>query len=189
MSRYAYDRLTFLDNSFLIMEKANTPMHIAGTATYDAAPLTKADGGIDIDRIRAYVESRLHLIPRYRQRPAAELVPQRAGLGRLRALQHPLPRAPHGAAEARRRAAAQAPGGAHHVAAPRPLQAAVGDLGRRGARRRRARRDDQQDPPLHGRRRLERRPAQRAADAVPDRRSSSPRRRTCRARRRRSWTC
>jgi len=68
MPRYAYDRLTFLDNSFLFMEKENTPMHIAGTATYDAAPLTKADGTIDIDRIRAYVESRLHLIPRYRQR-------------------------------------------------------------------------------------------------------------------------
>lgn len=65
---YAYDPLTFLDNSFLIMERENTPMHIAGTATYDAATLTRADGGIDIDRIRAYVDSRLHLIPRYRQR-------------------------------------------------------------------------------------------------------------------------
>ncbi len=68
MARYAYDRLTFLDDSFLIMEKPNTPMHIAGTATYDAAPLCSADGSIDIDRIRAYIESRLHLIPRYRQR-------------------------------------------------------------------------------------------------------------------------
>jgi diacylglycerol O-acyltransferase / wax synthase len=68
MPGYAYDRLTFLDNSFLVLERENTPMHIAGTATYDAAPLTKADGGVDIDRICAYVESRLHLIPRYRQR-------------------------------------------------------------------------------------------------------------------------
>ncbi|HYB98079.1 MAG TPA: wax ester/triacylglycerol synthase family O-acyltransferase [Candidatus Limnocylindrales bacterium] len=68
MPRYAYDRLSFLDNSFLIMERENTPMHIAGTATFDAAALTKEDGGIDIDRIRSYVESRLHLIPRYRQR-------------------------------------------------------------------------------------------------------------------------
>lgn len=68
MSHYAYDRLTFLDNSFLIMESSNTPMHIAGTATFDAAPLTKPDGGIDIDEVRAYIESRLHLIPRYRQR-------------------------------------------------------------------------------------------------------------------------
>lgn len=67
MAHYAYDRLTFLDNSFLLMERENTPMHIAGTATYDAAALTKPDGGIDIDRIRAYIESRLHLIPRYRQ--------------------------------------------------------------------------------------------------------------------------
>src|SRR5438045_3665405 len=68
MARYAYDHLTFLDNSFLILERENTPMHIAGTATYDAEPLTRADGGVDIDRIRAYIESRLHLIPRYRQR-------------------------------------------------------------------------------------------------------------------------
>ncbi len=67
MARYAYDRLSFLDNSFLILEKENTPMHIAGTATFDAAPLTKSDGSIDIDAIRAYVESRLHLIPRYHQ--------------------------------------------------------------------------------------------------------------------------
>ncbi len=68
MQKFAYDHLTFLDNSFLILEKENTPMHIAGTATYDAEPLTKEDGGIDIDRIRAYIESRMHLIPRYRQR-------------------------------------------------------------------------------------------------------------------------
>lgn len=67
MAGYAYDRLSFLDDSFLIMEREHTPMHIAGTATYDAAPLTTADGGIDIDRIRSYVDSRLHLIPRYRQ--------------------------------------------------------------------------------------------------------------------------
>lgn len=68
MTKYAYDRLSFLDNSFLILEQANTPMHIAGTATFDAGPLTKADGGIDIDLMRNYIESRLHLIPRYRRR-------------------------------------------------------------------------------------------------------------------------
>ncbi|HEY2773771.1 MAG TPA: wax ester/triacylglycerol synthase family O-acyltransferase [Candidatus Binatia bacterium] len=67
MTQYAYDHLTFLDNSFLILERENTPMHIAGTATYDAAPLTKEDGSIDIERIRAYIDSRMHLIPRYRQ--------------------------------------------------------------------------------------------------------------------------
>lgn len=63
-----YDRLSFLDNSFLIMETPTSPMHVAGTATCEAGPLRTADGGIDIDKIRAYVASRLHLIPRYRQR-------------------------------------------------------------------------------------------------------------------------
>ena len=70
MSRYAYDHLTFLDNSFLIMEGPNSPMHIAGTATFSGGSLFSAEGGLDIDRIRDYVASRLHLIPRYRQRLA-----------------------------------------------------------------------------------------------------------------------
>ena len=63
----AYDRLSFLDNSFLITESPTNHMHVAGTATYAAGPLKRPDGGIDIDRIRDYVASRLHLIPRYRQ--------------------------------------------------------------------------------------------------------------------------
>jgi WS/DGAT/MGAT family acyltransferase len=70
MPRYAYDPLTFLDNSFLIMERPNSPMHIAGTAMYEGGSLIKPDGAVDIDTIRAYVNSRLHLIPRYRQRLA-----------------------------------------------------------------------------------------------------------------------
>jgi diacylglycerol O-acyltransferase len=70
MSRYAYDPLTFLDNSFLIMEGPNSPMHIAGTAMYEGGSLIGPDGAVDIDTIRAYVSSRLHLIPRYRQRLA-----------------------------------------------------------------------------------------------------------------------
>jgi WS/DGAT/MGAT family acyltransferase len=70
VSRYAYDRLTVLDNSFLAFEGANTPMHVATTMVYDAGPLRTPEGGIDIDEIRAYVTSRLHKIPRYRQRLA-----------------------------------------------------------------------------------------------------------------------
>jgi len=45
-------------------------MHIAGMATFEVGSLKTSDGGIDIDRIRDYVASRLHLIPRYRQRLA-----------------------------------------------------------------------------------------------------------------------
>src|SRR5262245_55767503 len=70
MPRYSYDPLTFLDNSFLIMERPNSPMHIAGTAMYEGGSLIQPDGAVDIDTIRAYVSSRLHLIPRYRQRLA-----------------------------------------------------------------------------------------------------------------------
>jgi WS/DGAT/MGAT family acyltransferase len=68
MAKYTYERLTFLDESFLLMERSNSPMHVAGVATFDAGSLRKPNGGIDIDRIRAHVSSRLHLIPRYRQR-------------------------------------------------------------------------------------------------------------------------
>jgi WS/DGAT/MGAT family acyltransferase len=70
LARPPYDRLTFLDRSFLLAETPTSHMHVGGVATLEAGPLRKADGGIDIDRIREYVSSRLHLIPRYRQRLA-----------------------------------------------------------------------------------------------------------------------
>jgi WS/DGAT/MGAT family acyltransferase len=43
-------------------------MHVGATQIFDAGPLLTPQGGVDVDRIRQYVESRLHLIPRYRQR-------------------------------------------------------------------------------------------------------------------------
>src|SRR5215470_17304877 len=67
MAPPVYERLGFLDNSFLLAEGPTSHMHIGGTATYEAGPLRTAEGGIDVDRIRAYVASRLHRIPRYRQ--------------------------------------------------------------------------------------------------------------------------
>jgi len=63
-----YERLSALDRTFLDLEYPETHMHVAGVMSFDAAPLATADGGIDIDRIRKYVASKLHLIPRYRQR-------------------------------------------------------------------------------------------------------------------------
>lgn len=70
MSRYAYERLTALDNTFLVFESANTPMHVASAALFEAGPLRNAEGGVDIERILRYVESRLHRLPRYRERLA-----------------------------------------------------------------------------------------------------------------------
>ena len=65
-----YERLSALDASFLDLEDANSHMHVAAAFLFDAAPLQAPSGGLDMERIRAYIASRLHLIPRYRQRLA-----------------------------------------------------------------------------------------------------------------------
>ncbi len=70
MPPHNYERLSGLDHTFLVFEGARTHMHVAGTLIFDAKPLRRPEGGLDIDRIRAYTASRLHLIPRYRERLA-----------------------------------------------------------------------------------------------------------------------
>jgi Wax ester synthase/diacylglycerol acyltransferase catalytic domain len=78
-----YDRLSFLDSSFLLMETPTSPMHVSGMTTFEGESLQTADGGIDIDAIRDYVASRLHRIPRYRQRLAyVPIAPQTRGRAR-----------------------------------------------------------------------------------------------------------
>lgn len=68
MSDFHYEPLTFLDSSFLALETRSLHMHVAGVAIFDAKPLLTDSGGVDIDRIRRHVESKLQYIPRYRQR-------------------------------------------------------------------------------------------------------------------------
>ncbi|RMF24991.1 MAG: wax ester/triacylglycerol synthase family O-acyltransferase [Deltaproteobacteria bacterium] len=68
MFRYKYERLSAQDYSFLLLETPTVGMHVAATAIYEAGPLEKPDGGIDIDRIKSGVRGVLHLIPRYRQK-------------------------------------------------------------------------------------------------------------------------
>jgi len=68
MTPYAYERLSAQDSSFLLFEGPNTHMHIGGTTLFEVGPLRTPAGGVDIDRIRKYVGSRLHAIPRYRQK-------------------------------------------------------------------------------------------------------------------------
>lgn len=65
-----YERLTALDASFLYLEDDNSHMHVAAALLFEPGPLQRPDGGLDMERIRAYVESRLEHIPRYRQRIA-----------------------------------------------------------------------------------------------------------------------
>ena len=67
MARYAYDRLSAQDASFLWAETPREPMHVGAVAILEAGPLHNERGGIDIERYRQAVEAVLHWIPRYRQ--------------------------------------------------------------------------------------------------------------------------
>jgi hypothetical protein len=66
----AYERLGAQDKTFLDLERPNEPQHIAAITVFEAGGLARPDGGVDIERVRAYVASRLHRLPRYRQRLA-----------------------------------------------------------------------------------------------------------------------
>ncbi len=68
MARYAYDRLSALDNSFLVLEQPHAYMHVASTQILEAGPLRKADGGIDAEAFKQLTAALLHKIPRYRQK-------------------------------------------------------------------------------------------------------------------------
>jgi len=65
---YRYERLPVQDGSFLAFEDPNSHMTIGATLVFEAGPLATPEGGLDIQRLRAYIASRLHQIPRYRQR-------------------------------------------------------------------------------------------------------------------------
>src|SRR5437016_13350685 len=65
-----YERFSAQDSSFLVFEDPNTHMHLGGILICDPGPLATADGGVYIVRICRHVDSRLHWIPRYRQRVA-----------------------------------------------------------------------------------------------------------------------
>jgi len=63
-----FEALGAQDATFLDLEGPGVPQHVAAALVLDAGPLRTAEGGIDIERVRKYVASRLHAIPRYRQR-------------------------------------------------------------------------------------------------------------------------
>jgi len=62
-SQQHLDRLSAIDAGFLAQEKANTHMHIGGLALLEGEPPALGD-------FLAHIESRLHLVPRYRQKLA-----------------------------------------------------------------------------------------------------------------------
>ena len=68
-----YERLSAQDASFLVYEDQDPAahMHVGGLSVYEAGALSSPTGGVDVERFRAFVASRLHMIPRYRQRLGA----------------------------------------------------------------------------------------------------------------------
>jgi WS/DGAT/MGAT family acyltransferase len=65
-----YERLSAMDASQLGLERNGVHMHIGGVSIFEAAPLLDERGALDAPRIEAYIASRLHRLPRYRQRLA-----------------------------------------------------------------------------------------------------------------------
>jgi diacylglycerol O-acyltransferase len=66
---YVYEPLSSEDRMFLLCERRDVHMHVAATLIFETGPSRGGrDGGIDVERIVRYVESRLELVPRYRQR-------------------------------------------------------------------------------------------------------------------------
>lgn len=61
------ERLSFLDTSFLALDSRTTHMHVGSVSIFDGKGLVDDKGKLDIDKIRQFMESRLHFIPRYRQ--------------------------------------------------------------------------------------------------------------------------
>jgi diacylglycerol O-acyltransferase len=70
MRKYNYDRLSAQDNTFLLFEKPGLYMHVSATQIYELGPLRTELGGVDFERIKAFIASVLHRIPRYRQKLA-----------------------------------------------------------------------------------------------------------------------
>ncbi len=63
-----YDRLGALDASFLHLERLETPMHVGAVSVFEGASFFDATGRFRLAAARALVDSRLHLIPRFRRR-------------------------------------------------------------------------------------------------------------------------
>jgi len=63
----AYDRLNALDETFLYLESAETPMQLGAVAVFERESLYGPDGRFRLDDVRALVSSRLALIPRFRR--------------------------------------------------------------------------------------------------------------------------
>ncbi|MBT8200660.1 MAG: wax ester/triacylglycerol synthase family O-acyltransferase [Acidimicrobiia bacterium] len=66
MTDIFYERLSFLDSTYLAMEDRNAHFHVAGVMIFEGGSLV--DGkSVNVGLIRDFIDSKLHLIPRYRE--------------------------------------------------------------------------------------------------------------------------
>jgi WS/DGAT/MGAT family acyltransferase len=63
-----YEPLSAQDSSFILLEGPGTHMHVSAVAIFETGALRSSGGGLDIERLREYVDSRLHQMPHYRHR-------------------------------------------------------------------------------------------------------------------------
>jgi WS/DGAT/MGAT family acyltransferase len=63
-------RLSAQDAAFIYGEDRRIPLHVGCLGFMEAGPMRDADGAIDIQRIRASIAGRLHLVPLFRKKLA-----------------------------------------------------------------------------------------------------------------------
>ncbi len=73
----AAERLSAQDATLLYAQDQRAPLIIGAVCRFERAPLADADGRLRTDDLRRHLASRLHLVPRFRQRLA--LVPGDSG--------------------------------------------------------------------------------------------------------------
>jgi diacylglycerol O-acyltransferase / wax synthase len=64
----AHERLSEEDHAFLSMESESQPQHFGSLSLLEEAPLLDDAGHFRINDLRAHIDARLHLVPRFRKR-------------------------------------------------------------------------------------------------------------------------
>ncbi len=67
----SFERLSAQDSSFVMFDDGRGHLSVAAVAVFGPGDVVDSAGRLDVERIRQYVGSRLHLLPRYRQRLGA----------------------------------------------------------------------------------------------------------------------
>ena len=64
------DRLSTLEAAYVALEGSGAPIQVGSVGLFEEGPLLDEDGAFRLAEVRARIESRLHLLPRLRQRIA-----------------------------------------------------------------------------------------------------------------------